>query len=94
MTSASTGVQVKCAGLFEGVPALAFVRVVEPGSHVRMTWKPVDWDQPSTLQVPAMESSSERGTISFHQEQLPHQEAREAMKAHWKTKLKALQKLV
>lgn len=69
------------------------IRVVEPGSHVRMTWKPVNWDHPSTLQVRAMEASSGRGTISFHQEKVPDDRARQSMKAYWKEKLRELQEI-
>ena len=70
------------------------IRVVTPGSHVRMTWQPVDWERASTLQVRAMEAGSGRGTISFHHEKLPDKETREAMKRHWKTKLAELQQIV
>ena len=60
------------------------VRVVEPRSHVRLRWHPPEWDDYSTLQVRAVESSSGRGCVAFHHEQLPSQEARKRMKAHWR----------
>lgn len=69
------------------------VRVVSPGSHVRLTWLPPIWSEPSTLQVRAVASSSGRGAISFHHEKLPDQAAREAMIAHWKDRLEALASL-
>lgn len=60
------------------------VRVVREGSHVRLTWRPPEWEATSTLQVRAQESGSGRGTIGFHHEGLPDQESREAMRAHWR----------
>ena len=66
------------------------VRVVSPGSHVRLTWQPPLWSNPSTLQVRAVASSSGRGTISFHHEKLPDAGAREAMIEHWKDVLDEL----
>lgn len=66
------------------------IRVVSPGSHMRLTWQPPEWPKPSTLQVRAAEASSGRGTISFHHEQLPDARAREAMIERWKAVLKAL----
>lgn len=60
------------------------VRVVREGSHVRLTWRPPEWEAPSTLQVRAQESGSGRGTIGFHHEGLPDQESRAAMRAHWR----------
>ena len=67
------------------------IRVVSPGTHVRLTWQPPLWSKPSTLQVRALASTSGKGTISFHHEGLPGQAAREAMIEHWKGRLEALQ---
>jgi uncharacterized protein YndB with AHSA1/START domain len=59
------------------------VRVVEPGSHLRLTWQPTDWPAASTVQVRVSESDAGRGTIVFHHEQIPTEELREAMRVHW-----------
>lgn len=66
------------------------VRVVSPGSHVRLTWRPPLWSHPSTLQVRAVKAASGRGAISFHHEKLPDASARQAMIEHWKDVLDRL----
>jgi uncharacterized protein YndB with AHSA1/START domain len=66
------------------------IRVVEPGSHVRLRWHPPKWDDYSTVQVRAIESSSGRGCVAIHHEQLPSQDARKQMKKHWRSVLSAL----
>jgi uncharacterized protein YndB with AHSA1/START domain len=60
------------------------IRVVKSNSHIRLTWKPEEWDRYSTLQVRVIEAASGRATLSFHQENLPDQDAREKMREHWK----------
>ncbi len=69
------------------------IRVVEPHSHVRLVWKPPQWDSASTLQVRVLEAKSGRGTISFHHERLPDASARDAMKEHWGSVLDDLAEL-
>ncbi len=64
------------------------LRVVKPGGHVRMTWKRADWEEPpSTLQVRFLTPSSDKTTISFHQEKLANASTREEMKEHWEQAL-------
>jgi uncharacterized protein YndB with AHSA1/START domain len=46
------------------------VRVIKPGSHLRITWQPQGWARPSTIQLRA-DPAGERTVISFHQEHLP-----------------------
>lgn len=58
------------------------IRVYKPWSHIRLTWQPADWAEPSTLQVRVIPAS--RGTtVSIHHERLGGAAEREAMKAHW-----------
>ncbi|MCC3374532.1 SRPBCC domain-containing protein [Cohnella sp. REN36] len=61
------------------------LRVVNPPEHIRLTWQPKGWGQPSTLQIRFLPSTSgpDRTTISFHQEKLSDAHAREAMKSRW-----------
>lgn len=58
------------------------IRVYKPWSHVRLTWRPTGWPEPSTLQVRVI-PSHRKTTLSFHQDQLPGAVERAAMKAHW-----------
>ncbi len=73
-----------------GMREVGEIRVVSLGSHVRLTWQPPAWSKASTLQVRVSEASSGRGTVVFHHEQLPDQDAREVMIEHWKARLSAL----
>jgi hypothetical protein len=66
------------------------VRVVKPGSHVRLFWQPPDWKKRSVLQVRLVERAGERTAVTFHHEDLPQQKSREEMRAHWKARLEAL----
>ncbi len=51
------------------------VRVIKPGSHLRITWQPAGWARASTIQLRA-EPAGEKTVISFHQEHLPGAEER------------------
>lgn len=66
------------------------IRVVTEHSHVRLTWHPDGWAEATTLQVRANESSSGRGTVAFHHENLPDADKRDQMKKHWRNVLKVL----
>jgi len=65
------------------------IRVHQPFSHMRVTWKPADWPRPSTIQVRIIENG-EKTTLAFHQEHLPHEQARDERKAFFKDVLEAL----
>jgi uncharacterized protein YndB with AHSA1/START domain len=54
-----------------------------PSSHIRMRWQSPDWDSPSILQIRVTAKSDSKCTVSFHQEKLPSQVAREAMRDRW-----------
>ncbi len=58
-------------------------RVANEETNVRLRWHKPEWERATTVQVRTIPVSSDRTTISFHQEQLPDAEAREAMKRHW-----------
>lgn len=68
------------------------VRVVEPESHVRLTWHPDGWPRASTIQVRVIAAASGT-TIAFHQEHLPHAAARQERRAHFAAALEALETL-
>ncbi|MGD9695959.1 MAG: SRPBCC domain-containing protein [Thermoleophilia bacterium] len=58
------------------------VRVDEPGSHLRVTWRPPGWGRASLIQVRVLPAA--RGaTLAFHQEHLPDEAARGAMRERW-----------
>lgn len=65
------------------------VRVLNPGSHFRLSWQPTGWKQPSTLQVRVVPRAG-KTVIAFHQEHLSGPAQREAMRKRW---LKVLQEL-
>jgi uncharacterized protein YndB with AHSA1/START domain len=68
------------------------VRVVEPGSHLRLTWLPDGWPRSSTIQVRVIAAA--RGTtIALHQEHLPSAAARTERRAHFAAALDALERL-
>ena len=69
------------------------VRVVEPESHVRLTWQPQGWPRPSTIQVRVI-PAGERTTISFHQEQMPDAAARQERRAHFAAALDVLERML
>lgn len=69
------------------------VRVVAPGSHVRLTWEPEGWRRPSVIQVRVIPKDG-RATIAFHQEHLPGPRERESRRAHFRAALDALEELI
>ena len=69
------------------------VRVVNPGEHFRLTWRPKDWPKASTIQVRIIPSGG-KTVISFHQEQLLGQKQREQMHRRWQKVLEELQALL
>lgn len=64
---------------------------VNSGSHLRLTWQPPGWPEPSTVQVRVI-PSGEKTVISFHQEKLSGPDVREEMRTRWKGILADLQK--
>lgn len=68
------------------------VRVVERGSHLRVTWLPGGWPRPSTIQLRVIPAASGT-TIALHQEHLPNAVARQERRAHFAAALDALEQL-
>lgn len=69
------------------------VRVLRPGSHVRLSWQPGDWPRASTIQVRVLPGGAQ-SVLAFHQEHLPDAAAREERRAHFTAALDALQRLI
>lgn len=69
------------------------IRSYANGSMIRMTWRPVDWDFSSTLQVRVVPVKTGT-TISFHHEKLETGDQREAMRLHWSAVMDKLEKLI
>ncbi|BFH59621.1 SRPBCC domain-containing protein [Paenibacillus azoreducens] len=69
------------------------LRIVKPMEQLRMKWQRAEWKQPSTLQIRILPTAQGKATISFHQEKLEDQTAREAMKNHWEEALTMLKEL-
>ena len=68
------------------------VRVVKPGSHLRITVQPPGWPRPSTLQVRVTPSGERKTVLSFHQEHLPGTAEREERRRFFEAALDALQR--
>jgi uncharacterized protein YndB with AHSA1/START domain len=59
------------------------VRVLKPGSHIRLTWQPSGYPRPSMMQVRVIPKGA-KTTIAFHQEHLPSSAARKTRQRHFK----------
>lgn len=70
------------------------VRVLEPGSHLRVTWRPKGWARASTIQLRVLRGAGGRGVIAFHQEHLPGSAEREARRAFFAEAADALERLL
>jgi len=58
------------------------VRVFKPNSHIRLNWKPKNWENMSTIQIRVI-GHQEKTTVSIHQEKLLNSEQRAEMKKYW-----------
>ena len=58
------------------------VRVFKPNSHIRLNWKPKNWENMSTIQIRVI-GHQEKTTVSIHQEKLLNSEQRAEMKEYW-----------
>ncbi len=72
--------------------AFGTIRVYIPGSHLRLTWQPPGWAQPSTIQVRVIPKGN-RSVIAFHQEHLPGAAEREERREQFIRALDAFEKL-
>ena len=64
----------------DGITGL--VRVFKPNSHIRLTWKPNNWQNMSTVQIRVI-GDKNKTTIAIHQEKLLNSEQRNEMKKYW-----------
>ena len=58
------------------------VRVFNVSSHIRLNWKPKNWQNTSTLQIRVI-GDNKKATIAIHQEKLLDFEQRTEMKEYW-----------
>lgn len=54
-----------------------------PGTRIRLSWRPDEWDHDSTLQLTVKQAATGT-TIAIHQEKLADREERRFMLGHWK----------
>jgi hypothetical protein len=69
--------------------AVGEVRVYKPGSHFRLQLREPGAERASVIQV-RVKAGATGSVISFHQEQLPSAESRDARRAHFASALDAL----
>ena len=72
------------------VGAAGEIRSVRPRDRVRLTWRPVDWDHESTVQVTVTPAAEDRTMLRFHQERLADAAEREQQRAHWQAVMDAV----
>ncbi len=70
------------------------IRTIDPGKKIRLTWKPKNWKQSSTLQITLLSGGPEKTAIRFHQERLPGARRRDQMRQHWQEVLGRLAEVV
>lgn len=66
------------------------IRVVRPGTRLRMTWQPAAWERPATVQLTLSSTPSGKTAVGAHLEKLPDAEAREEMREHWRGALERI----
>jgi uncharacterized protein YndB with AHSA1/START domain len=62
------------------------VRVVVAGERLRMTRRPDGWARPATIQI-RLAPKGEKTIVTFHEENLPGPDEREARRAHYQASL-------
>jgi uncharacterized protein YndB with AHSA1/START domain len=72
--------------------AMGEVRSVRPGERLRLTWRPLGWDEASMIQVTVIPLAG-KSTVAFHQENLPSEKERERARKRWSAALDALGEL-
>ena len=68
------------------------VRLLKPGSHLRLGWQPPGWARSSTIQVRVLPKGV-RCVLAFHQEQLPGAKQRMERGAFFRMALDQLEQL-
>ena len=76
--------------VYEVPGARGEIRVVRPGSRLRLTWQPDDWAAPATLQLTVSQPREGRTVLHVHLEKLPDAASREQMREHWRAVLDRL----
>ena len=66
------------------------VRVFKANSHIRLNWKPKNWENMSTIQIRVI-GNQEKTTVAIHQEKLLNSEQRSEMKDYWNIVIKKLE---
>ena len=66
------------------------VRVFKANSHIRLSWKPKNWENMSTIQIRVI-GNQEKTTIAIHQEKLLNSEQRAEMKEYWNEIMKNIE---
>ena len=61
---------------------IGLLRVFKPNSHIRLNWKPKNWENMSTVQIRLI-GNENKTTIAIHQEKLLNTEQRYEMKEYW-----------
>lgn len=79
--------------LFENNGITGEVRVVEPESHVRITWKAAGWEKASTIQIRIL-PNGHKTTIAFHQENLPGAKDCKEAARYWQDVMRQFEKLL
>jgi len=69
------------------------IRVDEPGSHIRLTWRPPGRGEPTVVQVRVLPART-GATIAFHQERLDGPREREAMRERWTAVIARLREML
>ncbi|MBE7175634.1 MAG: ATPase [Mucilaginibacter polytrichastri] len=67
------------------------VRILKPGSHIRLTWKPKNEQTGSSVQVRVLDAKG-KATIAFHHEKLRDAAHREQIARHWNTVMDEISK--
>lgn len=65
------------------------INVVQPYSHIRLTWQPKNREQATHLQVRVM-GDKQKAIISFHHDHLESERERDAVKVYWNDKMKKI----
>ncbi|MFZ0545940.1 MAG: SRPBCC domain-containing protein [Candidatus Promineifilaceae bacterium] len=66
---------------------------INPGQELRLTWKPADWDNDSTLQLYLMTKDG-KTFLRFYHKKLTGPAQRKEMKVHWQIVLGQIEALV
>ena len=66
------------------------IRVLRPFHHVRLSWKPKNWAESSTLQIAVVSKTEGKTAVRIHHEKLADEKVRNQMRDHWQNVLNKL----